>query len=53
MPNGYIGLYLKKKKNFEKGMKSNEEHDTKRVNETSKQDTGNEKIHGLKLFKVI
>lgn len=44
---------FKKKKIFEKVMKSSEEHDTRRVNETSKQDTGNEKIHGLELFKVI
>ena len=30
-----------KPKNLEKGMKSNEEHDTKRMGETSKQDIEN------------
>lgn len=46
MPNGNLGFYLKKKKKIlEKGMKSNEELDTKRMSETSKKDTRNEKMY--------
>lgn len=45
-------IELKKKKDLEKDRKSNEEHDTQKVGETSKQDIENEKIHWLKLFEV-
>lgn len=54
MPNGNTVLYWtkKKKKDLQKDRKSNEEHDTQKVGETSKQDIENEKIHWLKLFEV-